>query len=66
MNLGEIYEDRRGRQWRIIKIDGPDLYPVTAASWNAIKHYDTRCFQRDGRYFKDKDDPMDLVKKVRR
>jgi len=61
IELGKVYLDRQGRKWKIIKMDGPRLYPVAAARWEG-KSYQVRCFQLDGRFEKDRDDPhLDLV-----
>ena len=56
--LDAWYRDRRGVRWRVIKINGPRIAPITA-----LREGDTyaRTFQRDGRYWPDRDDCWDLI-----
>lgn len=61
--VGKSYTDRKGRMWLVVGVNGSRLYPVTAERWEG-KDYRVRCFQRDGRFFVGRDDPMDLVKEM--
>lgn len=63
LQLDKVYADRNGVEWRVIKVDGPAIAPVTAGRWEG-RSYPTRTFQRDGHYWKDHEDRWDLIEEV--
>lgn len=63
LEIGDVWEDRSGHQWRIISVTGPRIAPVSAGRWEG-KAYHSRTFQRDGHYWPDSEDRWDLVRKV--
>lgn len=60
LEIGKFYQNRQGKAWNILSLDGNPIHPVSAARWEE-KHYRTRAFQRDGRYSPNAENDWDLV-----
>jgi hypothetical protein len=63
IEVGATYETADGIRWTVLSVDGSRIAPVEAGRWMG-KRYSTRTFQRDGRYWADRSDNWDLIRRV--
>lgn len=65
IEVGKVYEDRKGRKWRITSVThrAVSTAPIRGV-WYEGKHSKARLFLPNGNFWLNEESPMDLIREV--